>query len=295
MEDELRRAGQLPCGSRIRPLVSAEMLVNHLAGAPVAANAPRDWTAGTSYPLDRGIFTRGNHYVGNACTPELAPGERLPRVGLADGDRVPGPDVLVVRYLQGSGWAAVDSPPCRDYEPMASIAIRKLPGDSLPAQFPAAHVALLANCLMGKIFAVIPEGNALRPRSESFGPPDCVTIDSETRVFDLDAQLHTSVYYLEMKVRDGANGRGSGSDATHEWRHQRGDHCCTPGRTAGRSVRQLDARLVRSSPVGRRTVESAPIAHDSCYQLQLRLSRTTLPAILRAPRRSSSVGRATHS
>ena len=207
IDGDLRAAGKLPCGSRIRPLVSAEMLANHIAGTPVAANAPRDWPAGTPYPLDRGIFIRGSHCIGSACTPDLAAGEGLPRVGLADGDRVPGTDVLVVRYLQGSGWAAVDSPLCRDDEPMGSITIRKLPGDSVPAQFPAAHVALLANCSAGRIFAVIPDGNALQPRPESFGPPRCMAIDSQTRVFDLDAQLQTSVYYLEMKVRVGTNRR----------------------------------------------------------------------------------------
>jgi len=210
--EDLRLAGQLPCGSRIRPLVFADALANHIAGTPGAANAPQGWAAGTSYPLDRGIFISGNRCVDETCTPELVPSQGLPRAGLADGDRVPGTDVLTVRHLQGSGWAARadDSvPACREGETMGSIAIRKLPGDSLPAEFDASHVALLANCSMGEVFKVARHGDTLQPLPGDFGAPSCLAIDSQTRLFDLDAQLQTSLYYLETKAREGVRGRGA--------------------------------------------------------------------------------------
>ena len=210
--DDIRRAGQLPCGSRIRPLVYTDALASHIAGTPGTANAPQNWAAATPYPLDRGIFISGNTCVGTTCTPALAPSQGLPRAGLADGDRVPGTDVLTVRHVQGSGWTvrvADSGPACSADNAMGSIAIRKLPGDSLPADFDPSHVALLVNCSVGEILKVVRHGDTLTPIMGSFGAPGCLSIDSQTRVFDLDAQLQTSVYYLETKAREGVRGRGA--------------------------------------------------------------------------------------
>ncbi len=210
--DDLRSAGQLPCGSRIRPLVFTDALANHIAGVPGAANAPQDWGAGQPYPLDRGIFISGNRCVGKTCTPELVPSQGVPRAGLADGNRVPGTDVLTVRYLEGNGWAARaddSGPACSADATLGSIAVRKLPGDVVPSEFDASHVALLVGCSAGEIFRVTKHGNVLQPLPGNFGVPTCLPLDSQTRVFDLDTQLRTSVYYLEVKAREGARNRGA--------------------------------------------------------------------------------------
>ncbi|GAA0705494.1 PilW family protein [Dokdonella soli] len=210
--DDLRLAGRLPCGSRIRPLVFADALADHIVGTPAAANVPQGWPAATPYPLDRGIFISGNRCIGNACTPALASAQGLPPAGLAEGDRIPGTDMLTVRHLQGSGWAARADDPgslCKDNKSVGPITIRKLPGDSLPAGFDASHVALLANCSNGEILAVAPHADTLQPIQGNFGAAACMAIDAQTRVFDLDAQLQTSVYYLAMKARAGVRDRGT--------------------------------------------------------------------------------------
>lgn len=209
--DDLRRAGYLPCGSRIRPLVFADALANHVSGTPAIANAPQSWPATMPYPLDRGVFVGGNACADGACAPPLIASQGVPQPGLADGDRVPGTDVLTVRYLSGGGWAVDAGDPsrkCKANENLGPIAIRKLPGDSLPSAFDPAHAALLASCSAGQVLAVVQQGANLQPLAQSFGAPACMEMDAQTRVFDLDAQLQTSVYYLEMKARENTRGPG---------------------------------------------------------------------------------------
>lgn len=208
--DDLRRAGSMPCGSRVRPEIFVDALASHVVGRPGTANAPAGWPNGTPYLLDRGIFASGNSCVGNVCNPAIAAGEGIPSAGLSDGSRVPGTDVLTVRFLRGSGWA-VDggsSPPsCPSGAPLGAFLIRKLPGDDMPSAFDPSHVALLATCSAAQVLAVVPHGNTLLPIEQNLGAPKCASTDAQARVFDLDAQLQTSSYYLEVKARPDSNGR----------------------------------------------------------------------------------------
>lgn len=209
---DLRSTGQLPCGSQIRPLVFADGLAGRIAGAPSAAYAPPDWPLGKPYPLDRGIFISGNRCVDKTCTPVIESSQGVPRAGLADGDRVPGTDVLTLRRLEGSGWAAHADDSglaCSADGALGPIAINKLPGDTLSGEFDTTHMALLAGCAAGEIFRVVRHGGVLQPLAGDYGVPACTAVDQQTRVFDLDAQLQTSVYYLEVKAREGKRNRGA--------------------------------------------------------------------------------------
>ncbi len=199
---DLRRAGHLPCGSRGRPMIYADALPSHIAGAPSIANAPAGWPSGTPYPLDRSIFISGNACAGARCVPALTPAQELPPIGLGAGERIPGTDVLTVRFLDGAGWAVQTSDAqnaCDGHAESMSLVLTKLPGDRLPAAFDPTHAALVADCSTSEIFKPVVRGNELQPARGSFGVPACFATSAQTRVFDLDAQLQTVTYYLAMQ------------------------------------------------------------------------------------------------
>ena len=201
ISEDLRLSGYLPCGSRVQPQVFSDGLANHISGAPATANAPTGWPLNTSYPLDRGIFIGGNTCTAKTCAPPVVASQGLPRAGLAAGDKIPGTDVLTVRYLQGNGWAANGNgsrQTCDEKNTISSIAIRKMPGDPPLDGFKSAHLALLAGCSSGEVFQVSMQGDALQPALGKFGAPACMAADSQARLFDLDTQLQTSIYYLQM-------------------------------------------------------------------------------------------------
>ncbi|MEP6512142.1 MAG: PilW family protein [Dokdonella sp.] len=207
--EDLRRAAHMPCGSRMRPLVYADALAAHIAGVPVAANAPAGWPADTPYPLSRSLFIHGHTCAGTTCTPAITAEQELPPVGLNVGERVIGTDVLTVRSLHGSGWAidaTIPAQACDTHPALATLTLRATPSNDAPATFTPGHLALLANCSAGEIFKPQVRDNALQPLREQWGQPACFPADSQTRVFDLDTQLQTSVYYLQLKSRAGNRG-----------------------------------------------------------------------------------------
>lgn len=199
---DLRRAGHMPCGSRVQPLVYADTLPSHIAGAPDAAKAPTGWPPGTPYPLDRSVFISGIACVGSHCAPPVTPAQELPPIGLSAGDRIPGTDVLTVRFLDGDGRKVRVSDPenvCAGEAAPVELIPDKVPGDQLRAPFNPAHVALLGDCTASAIFKPVVRGNELQPAHGSFGVPACFAISAQTRVFDLDMQLQTVTYYLALQ------------------------------------------------------------------------------------------------
>lgn len=202
--DDVRHAGHMPCGSRMRPLVYADALATHIAGVPATASAPAGWAADTPYPLARDLFIHGNACAGARCTPAITIDQDLPREGLVAGDRVAGTDVLTVRSLRGSGWAVeLAAPSCDTKQGLGSMTIRAQGS----ATFPPGHLALLANCSAGEIFEPQVRADELEPLTGAFGVPACFTPDPQTRLFDLDAQLQTSVYYLQLQAPAGGHGQ----------------------------------------------------------------------------------------
>jgi type IV pilus assembly protein PilW len=202
--DDLRLAGYLPCGSHAQPQVFADTVSNHFGGVPATFDPPADWPANTAYPLDRGVFLAGNTCAGKACQPALVTSQGVPRAGLSEGDKIPGTDVLTVRYLQSNGWAANaggSKLSCDGKDKLDSIAIQRAPGDPALDGFASTHLALLANCASAQIFPANVQGNTVQPILGKFGAPTCASIDAQTRLFDLDSQLQTSTYYLQV-VKD---------------------------------------------------------------------------------------------
>ncbi len=202
---DLRAAGRLPCGSKTSPLVFTNALPDHIAGRPADAHAPSDVAGGVPYPLDRSIFLGGSSCTANNCSPAIS---GIPRAGLEVGDKVRGTDVLTVRYLQGEGLPADSkSQVCGSDGTIAAINIRATPGDIVLDGLKSSHLALLAGCTQAQIFQVALQGGAVQPVQGNLGAPKCSTTDAQTRLFDLDAQLQTSVYYLQLAEDDKKPGR----------------------------------------------------------------------------------------
>jgi len=201
--DDLRRSGGMPCGSRVRPRVFIDALESHIEGVPTIAGAPPDWPKGEPYALDRGVFIGGHLCRDGACLPAVPEALAVPVAGITAGKQVPGTDVLALRWLDGTGWAVELQGPdqCASDQPLGPISLRKLPGDAIPAIFQTGHAALLASCSAAMVFAVASNGDGVEPVVQDFGIPPCMDIGGQTRLFDLDAQLHTATYFLEMKVR----------------------------------------------------------------------------------------------
>jgi type IV pilus assembly protein PilW len=203
--NDLRSAGRLPCGSKSSPLVFTDTLPNHISGQPGEARMSASVPDGAAYALDRSLFLGGSTCAGKSCSPAV-PG--LPRAGLGVGDKVPGTDVLSVRYLQGDGLPADGaSQVCTADGRIAAINLRRTPGDTVLDGLKFAHLALLAGCRQAQIFQVGVEGGTVKPAAGKSGAPACAATDTQTRLFDLDAQLQVSTYYLQVAEDDKVRGR----------------------------------------------------------------------------------------
>ncbi len=194
---DLRLAGHMPCGSQRAPQVFTDALATHIVAASASASTPIGATADHPYLLDRGVYLSGNRCTESNCVPAMATALGVPRAGHAVGDRVPGTDVLTVRYLQADGFpASVNGAggSCASGSPIASVGTSGLPASA----FVAGHLAMLASCTNAQIFEAKLVGDALQPVVGKFGAPDCSEVGAQPRLFDFDASLQTSTYYLQV-------------------------------------------------------------------------------------------------
>ena len=192
---DLRLAGRMPCGSHVAPQIFSEALAAHITGAPLNAAPSAAAIEGQPYDLDRGVFLAGSQCTGSKCVPLLTKALGVPQPGLATGDRVPGTDVLTVRYLSGDGTPAnvtAEGGGCAAESPVAIIES----GTASAPSFVGGHLALLATCTRAQVLAVT--GSALRPVAGTRGTLKCQDVGPAPRLFDFDSQMQTSTYYLQL-------------------------------------------------------------------------------------------------
>lgn len=203
--DDLRAAGQMPCGTRIRPVVFTNDLAAHISGESVAAAPSVDFPETQPYRFDFANFLAGHRCDSDTCTPVLGGSAGLPGAGIGDGMRIAGTDIVSVRKFVGSGWGVSiqGAPACSAIVPVLTFSLQRRAGETDGATFPAGHAALLANCTTAEIFNAVGAGSTISPRPEGRGNPGCMNIDGRTRLLDVDTQLQTSTFYLAGRVRDG--------------------------------------------------------------------------------------------
>lgn len=203
--EDLRSAGHLPCGSKSSPLVFTEALPNHIVGQPAEARAPAELPGDAPYPLDRSIFLGGSTCSANSCVPAVA---GIPSAGLGVGDKVPGTDVLIVRYLEGEGLPLAGAGlVCGTDGKIAAIGVGRASAGGSADRFRSPHLALLAGCVQAQIFQADWQSGTVQPVAGKPGAPACPAADAQTRLFDLDEQLRTSIYYLQVVADDRQPGR----------------------------------------------------------------------------------------
>lgn len=208
--DELRRTGTQYCSSyteelptsggvnRVRPLIvhampklPEEEWMHALDGdtsLPIA-----------TYLLDPAHFVRGYECAADgSCTPELPTEDvhTVPAIGSAEFSRVPGTDVLTIRYLATDGALVGGSA-------SGSNPIPLKPGTS-PGYFDNMDLALIASCRSAEVVRVKPNGLQLEHVGDdpynfdatlgsSYAPPD------DARVFNFSRDFRTVTYYVGLQ------------------------------------------------------------------------------------------------
>lgn len=173
---------------------------------PDAATSPQYLSTNTTAWLSPRYFMQGYECSSSGCTPNTVP-SGLPAAAVAAGKRVPGADILTVRYQSGTGWpvSGCDST-------TAAITLERSPGDAsttppIPADpelnFGAGDIALVSDCANSQVYNVAVSGNTLTPDSLTSGsPPVCPAniSTSDVRAFNMSKDFVTVTYYLKLKT-----------------------------------------------------------------------------------------------
>ena len=162
---------------------------------PLPDNTVTLSTAPTApFALPSSFFMRGYECSIAACTPNL-PIAVAPAMGTGAGSRVPGADVLTVRYLAGRGWAVNTS----NSNPLAPFDVVPAAGDPPISAFVAGDLALLADCSQSQIFPVTRAGTTFTPATQFPGfVPGGVNTQTDARLFDFNRDFVTVTYYLQL-------------------------------------------------------------------------------------------------
>jgi type IV pilus assembly protein PilW len=181
-------------------------------GSPPYPAAPAE-----PYSLPSFLSMRGYDCDNQRCQPvdpHTAGATAIPPMGRVVGDRVKGTDILTLRYIDGQrGWA-IGRDSQVHVDPAFPDQIQRIvltpSADEPPASdFGSGHLALLADCSGGQIFAVDRRGDALLPNGDNVRAPRAKTTFTAAKLFDFDRDYVTVTYYLKVVNDD----RGSPTGA----------------------------------------------------------------------------------
>lgn len=209
LADELRKTGSQYCASYANSLPAADGV--NLLRAPLirvsTTSSLQKWmptppSPPKPYPLDPGRFVRG-HDCDNAgtCLPALATASNdinvVPASGTANGNRVPGTDVLTVRYLATDGVSiAANAGGSNEIEVGRNVG-------NAPLDLADGQMAMIANCASAEIFSVGTNGTKLRHRiadgnlTATLG--DAYSVSGDARVFNFSRDFRSVTYYVGLR------------------------------------------------------------------------------------------------
>ncbi len=186
------------------------------AGLPTTASAP------AAYILSPRWFIQGYSCTTSACSPALTQADTgIPDMGLAVGSRVPGSDVLTVRYQRGTGWTIpADSCSVAAAASMAGGAVitvaPQLGDDPFDLQVSGSRpgLALVSDCISPAILpisAVNVGSKQLTVASDILpGATGALCNGSrvrDARLFDFTSDFVTVSYYLVFRGDDSPDAR----------------------------------------------------------------------------------------
>lgn len=202
------------------PKVYAKNLLGALNDVSTVWGATPYPAAPTSpYYLPAFLSMRGYDCNRTTCMP-VDPHAAVPAIparGTAVGDRVVGADVLTMRYMDPSrGWTLDGTSTMTTADAagkLTSVTVVPKAGEPPLTDFHAGDLAMLADCSNAQIFAVgaSPAGVMTIDASNNFtgsAPINQIPL-SAPRVFDLNTDLLTVTYYLQ--VVDNGNGHNVGA------------------------------------------------------------------------------------
>ncbi|MGY3228654.1 type IV pilus assembly protein PilW [Luteibacter sp. HA06] len=207
-----------------RYLRAPQVLVSGAVFQGTFADNTTKWGAtsgGNTYPVSPvAAFTmpsfislRGYDCTTSACTPvdPVDPsGTGIPQQGTTVGNRVPGTDVLTLRYLDGArGWVldGVNSTMALSGNNVTSLTIVPQAGEPLLSTFTKNDLLMLADCNSSQVFSATASGPTFTPASNysAVARPSGVT----PKLFDFNRDFQTVSYYLQMV--DDNNGHKTGA------------------------------------------------------------------------------------
>lgn len=156
------------------------------------------WPVNAFSPISARFMGQGYDCPGTTCTPAVPTGPiGLPAAALAVEARLPGADVLSIRYQRGTGWAFTPSAPT-----VVPITLTLTPavGDD-PVNFQSGDFALVSMCTGSQIVAVNASGNVLTVvdlKAPDFFIPRSSNPDCDIRVFNASRDWNTVTYWLKL-------------------------------------------------------------------------------------------------
>lgn len=184
------------------------------AGNPVTA------AAGAPYALSPRWFLQGHACGTSSCTPAVPSGSgQIPDMGTADGMRVPGSDVLTIRYQRGTGWPVPVNACLGAGDPLSSgntIDLAPQTGDDPLTNMQAGDLALISDCVSPAIIPIsaVTVGSPLSTVTVGSnilgGAPKSLCMGKSTtdvRLFDFTRDFVTVSYYLVFRLDDNPSAR----------------------------------------------------------------------------------------
>jgi type IV pilus assembly protein PilW len=187
------------------PTVQANGLIEALSDITTRwGSTPYPDRPASPYSFPSFLSMRGYQCDKTSCVPE-AP-DSVPAIGKTIGKRVPGADVLTLRYLDASGgWALGGTSSVTGAADGTLHHVTVVPGQGEPAiadVYKAGDLMMLADCSNSQIFSANLQGNTFYPDAPDTGlnlaAPVAQQPLSAPRLFDFSHDFHTVTYYLQV-------------------------------------------------------------------------------------------------
>ncbi|MBL4660946.1 MAG: PilW family protein [Alcanivoracaceae bacterium] len=152
-------------------------------------------------------FIHGHECGANSCLPDFTSAGTdmsylIPTIGVGDGDRIAGTDVLTVRYLHGPGKAVSNIVDRAELAVTQTLQYEFYESSNPDAQFPVANTpVLIASCSITEphvVTTIIAGGTG----TATFSSPGSTGVTNRvlTRVFDLNRDMRSITYYVANNV-----------------------------------------------------------------------------------------------
>jgi type IV pilus assembly protein PilW len=156
------------------------------------------WPANVFAPISARFSGQGYDCAGATCTPTVPTGTLgLPDAAVAVDKRVPGADVLTIRFQRGSGWRFTPSSPAIN---PPTLTLTPVAGDE-PVNFQNGDFAMVSSCGGTQVVAVTVAGNVLTVvdlKDATIFRPSAKNEKCDPRVFNATRDWNTVTYWLKL-------------------------------------------------------------------------------------------------